>query len=234
VLRLALPRFPKSSEQTFFSGERMAASCWRLLVVCSLILVAPIVLRSQDSVEERIPFFRPKVSMLRYAPSTPERLPPSSNIPRRSPLTTRTLGFQEIAGAAGISFSGQVTSISRTLVPAGEAPPSTTLTFHVERAIRGPSPGQNLTIHEWAGLWDRGEHYHVGERVTLFLYPPSKLGLTSPVAGAMGRFAMDAQGRILISEQHAGTWGEEPIFAGRTAIPYSDFRRAVRRFGRGE
>ncbi|MGA7930571.1 MAG: hypothetical protein WCA20_31815 [Candidatus Sulfotelmatobacter sp.] len=61
--------------------------------------------------------------------------------------------------------------------------------------MRGTSPGQSLTIQEWAGLWTSGERDRVGERVLLFLYSPSKSGLTSPVAGAMGRFAMDSQGR---------------------------------------
>jgi hypothetical protein len=34
-----------------------------------------------------------------------------------------------------------------------------------------------------------------GERVLLFLYPLSRLGLTSPVGGSLGQVALDASGR---------------------------------------
>jgi hypothetical protein len=210
----------------------MTGSCWRLLAALSLISMAPVFLRGQDPVEERVPFFPPSVRMLRYPPPIePMRLPVFPNLPRQVPIGPNTVAFQKIVGAAGIIFSGHVTSIRHTPVPSGQAPASTTLIFQVERAIRGVVPGQILTIHEWAGLWSSGERYRVGERVVLFLYPPSKLGLTSPVAGAMGRFAMDSQGRILMNGQHTATLGADPILGGRIVIPFSDFARAVRRFG---
>ena len=96
----------------------------------------------------------------------------------------------------------------------------TTVTFQVEHAIRGTAAGQNLIIHEWAGLWARGERYRVGERVLLFLYPPSRLGLTSPVAGAVGKFAIDPQGRIVMKAASAETV---------VTVSYADFARAVKR-----
>jgi len=34
--------------------------------------------------------------------------------------------------------------------------------------------------------------------VLLFLYPNSKLGLTSPVGGALGRYRVDNAGRVLV------------------------------------
>jgi len=95
--------------------------------------------------------------------------------------------------------------------------------------MRGASAGHTLTIHEWAGLWTSGERYRVGERVLLFLYAPSRLGLTSPVAGAMGKFAMDPQGRIIMSPQHVATLATDPILSGKTVVPYDDFVQAVRR-----
>jgi hypothetical protein len=213
----------------------MAGSCWRLLAILSLILVAPVFPRAQDSVEERIPFPPRNVGILGH-PSflDSKRLPLGPNFPQQLPVSPRTLAFQKIARAAGIIFSGHVTSIGHMPVPEGQAPASTTLTFQVDQAIRGTSAGQILTIHEWAGLWARGEQYRIGEHVFLFLYPPSKLGLTSPVAGVMGRFAMDAQGHILMNGQHVAAWEGDPILAGRRVIPYSDFKRALRRFGREE
>ena len=213
----------------------MAGSCWRLLAILSLMFVASEILRGQDQVEEHVPSFAPNARMLRYPPPIePMRLPVSPKLPRQAPIGPNDVAFQKIVGAAGIIFSGHVTAIGHILVPSGQAPASTTLTFQVERAIRGAAPGQILTVHEWAGLWSSGERYRVGERVVLFLYPPGKLGLTSPVAGAMGRFAMDSQGRILMNGQHTATLGADPILGRRTVIPYSDFARAVRRFGRQE
>ncbi len=136
--------------------------------------------------------------------------------------------------AAGIIFSGRVTSIRHIPSSPGLHAASAAVTFQVEHAIRGASPGQNLTIHEWAGLWRAGERYRVGERVLLFLYPPGKLGLTSPVSGAMGRFAMDSQGKILMGAQHIRTLAADPILGGRIAVPYTDFALAVRRSSREE
>lgn len=213
----------------------MAGSCWRLLAVLSLILVAPMFLRAQDSVEEHIPFLPPDARMLRY-PSflERERFPLPSTFPRYPPVSPGTLAFQKMVGAAGIIFSGHVTAVGHIAVPSGQAPASTAITFQVDRAIRGTAPGQLLTIHEWAGLWASGERYRAGEHVMLFLYPPSKLGLTSPVAGTMGRFATDAQGRILMNGQHIAAWAGDPILSGRAVVPYSDFKRAVLRLGRAE
>jgi hypothetical protein len=74
----------------------------------------------------------------------------------------------------------------------------TQITFRVEQAIRGTRSGQVLTIREWAGLWNSGERYRPGERVLLFLYSPSKLGLTSPVGGSSGRFAVDHAGDAVL------------------------------------
>ena len=213
----------------------MARSCWRLLAVLSLIFSAPVFLRGQDSVGERLPSLPPNVRILRYPPSIPPaRLPLLPSLPRQFPVPPETVAFQKIVGAAGIIFSGHVVSVGHVPLLSGQAPAATAVTFQVDRAIRGIATGQILTIHEWAGLWANGERYRVGERVLLFLYPPSKLGLTSPVAGSMGRFAMDSRGRILMNGQHVAAWGTDPILGGRVIIPYADFARAVRRLGREE
>jgi hypothetical protein len=213
----------------------MAGSCWRLLAALSLIFVAPVLLRGQDTVEDRVPVLAPELGMLRHSPLLgPVRFPMSPNFPRPSPVAPGTLVFQQIVGAAGIIFSGRVTAIGRVPLAPGQGPSSTTVTFQVERAMRGSSPGQILTIHEWAGLWTSGERYHVGESVLLFLYPPGKLGLTSPVAGAMGRFALDSRGRILMNGRHSANSAADPILGGKTVVPYADFALAVRRSSREE
>ncbi|MFZ0198085.1 MAG: hypothetical protein WAL05_02705 [Candidatus Sulfotelmatobacter sp.] len=144
-------------------------------------------------------------------------------------------GLPRIVHAAGIVFSGRVTSVERASgpegLPFGQHAPSTTIAFQVEHGIRGASAGQILTIHEWAGLWARGERYRVGERVLLFLYPPSRLGLTSPVAAGGARFAIDPQDRILISPRNLATLSSDYLFGGKTRVPHSAFLKAVRQAG---
>lgn len=93
--------------------------------------------------------------------------------------------------------------------------------FQVDRAVQGARAGQPITIREWAGLWAAGERYRVGERVMLFLYPPSKLGLTSPVGGGQGRFAVDDQGRVLIEGD------EPPPAAGPVSVQRGPMKRPV-------
>ena len=98
---------------------------------------------------------------------------------------------------SGYIFDGTVLSVQA--VPNDDHDLATMqITFRVEQAIRGTRAGQILTIREWAGLWNSGERYHVGERLLLFLYSPSTLGLTSPVGGAAGRFAVDSSGNAVI------------------------------------
>jgi hypothetical protein len=84
-----------------------------------------------------------------------------------------------------------------------------------------------LTIHEWVGLWDRGEHYRVGERVFLFLYAPGRLGLSSPVAGIAGRFAMNERDEIVVDALHAQIFAANPALGERAVVPYAEFTRMV-------
>ena len=74
-----------------------------------------------------------------------------------------------------------------------------------------------------------GQRYRVGERVLLFLYPPSKLGLTSCVGGRMGRFTVDPWGRVLLSAQHLSAFRADPVLGGKSRVRFSDFALAVRR-----
>lgn len=140
-----------------------------------------------------------------------------------------TIGLPTIAQAAGTIFSGTVTAIARRPAARGQTVESVAITFHIENAIRGATPGEDLTISQWTGLWSGGQRYRVGERVLLFLYPPSKLGLTSCVAGGMGRFNIDQWGRVLLSAQHLSAFRADPVLGGKSRLPFSDFASAVRR-----
>ncbi|MGB6025103.1 MAG: hypothetical protein WA899_06305 [Candidatus Sulfotelmatobacter sp.] len=159
--------------------------------------------------------------------------------PLRYPGTPRNSDFQklvfrQLVRSAGIIFSGRVVFIGHAASPLRPNPACTTVTFQVENAIRGAFRGRNLTIHEWAGLWTSGERYRVGERVLLFLYSPSKLGLTSPVAGALGKFTMDSQGQIVMSALHVATFAGDSFLAGKTVVSYADFALMVRHSMREE
>jgi hypothetical protein len=104
-----------------------------------------------------------------------------------APAAGKIPDVRQIARSSALIFSGKVFSVDRQ--PGNSVSPATTLIqLQVLEAIRGVRRGQVIQIREWGGLWDAGERYHKGEQVLLFLYPPGKAGLTSPVGGRGGRF----------------------------------------------
>ena len=98
--------------------------------------------------------------------------------------------------ASGKIFAGTVARVEHADPAAISGISTTQITFRAEEPIRGVSRGQVVRVREWAGLWQAGEQYRVGEHVLLFLYPPSKLGLTSPVGGPAGRLTIDSLGQV--------------------------------------
>lgn len=175
--------------------------------------------------------------------SIPGRVGPVLRIPHPVPLPEEPIthqlrfpmrsvpspSFPQFARAAGMIFSGTVINIEKRPTNTGQAVETVAITIHVENGIRGVMPGQNLTISQWIGLWTSGQRYHLGERVLLFLYPESKLGLTSRVGGALGRFAIDSRGRVLLTAQHLSTFRTDPVLGGRSRVSLSDLALAVRR-----
>jgi hypothetical protein len=149
--------------------------------------------------------------------------------------TAQTFGsapsLRQLTRGSGYIFAGRVSAIER--VTAGPTPDVATvrITFQVEQGIRGVRTGRTLVIREWGGLWEQGERYRTGERVLLFLYRPSKLGLTSPVAGAWGRFAVDKTGQINLQDRIASL-DSHPVavrLPGKTRVSSNDFAYAIRR-----
>ena len=112
---------------------------------------------------------------------------------------------------SGFIFDGTVLSVGRVAESGSDTVPTVQITFRVERAIRGTRSGQVLTIREWAGLWNSGERYRTGERLLLFLYNPSKLGLTSPVGGPLGRFAVDSGGNVSLENGWLTALSLDPV-----------------------
>ncbi|HKV78636.1 MAG TPA: hypothetical protein VJP02_10870 [Candidatus Sulfotelmatobacter sp.] len=155
--------------------------------------------------------------------------------PFRTPLPPpRVFGLPQVVRAAGTIFSGTVTKIERRPATAGQSVETVAVTFRVENALRGATPGQDLTITQWIGLWASGQRYRLGERVVLFLYPASKLGLTSCVGGALGRFAVDHSGWVLLTARHLAAFGRDPVLGGKSRARFGDFALAVRHAGEEE
>jgi hypothetical protein len=119
-----------------------------------------------------------------------------------------------LARSSGYIFAGTVKSVERAALKRNGVA-TVLITFHVDQAMRGVRAGQTLAIREWAGLWESGERYRPGERVLLFLYPPSKLGLTSPVGGPRGRFRIDPSGQVIVNPGRIGVRSRHPAIAAR-------------------
>lgn len=155
--------------------------------------------------------------------------------PFRTPLPpTGVFGFPQFVRAAGMIFSGTVTQIERRPATAGQSVETVAVTFRIENALRGANPGQDLTITQWIGLWSSGQRYRVGERVLLFLYPASKLGLTSCVGGALGHFAVDRTGQVLLTAEQLSAFRKDPVLGGKSRARFGDFALAVRHAGEEE
>ena len=132
-------------------------------------------------------------------------------------VAERVLGphWKELSRRAGMIFAGtvlttaaQTPAIDRAApapTPAIQIPaiqtPAVELTFRVDRAIVGVEPGQTLTIHEWAGAWSMHRPMSSGQHILIFLYPPSRLGFTSPVGGSLGQVALDSSGKNVSDQE---------------------------------
>lgn len=193
------------------------------LLAISILIFEPALLNSQSE--------RPNL-VSDFAARLPLRIPLPPRDPFRPGLpiaSPGTVNFPVIARAAGTIFSGTVTAVARRPAVRGQSVETVAITFHIENAIRGATAGETLTISQWIGLWSGGQRYRVGERVLLFLYPPSKLGLTSSIGGGMGRFTIDPWGRVLLSAQHLSAFRADPVLGGKSRATVSDFALAVRR-----
>lgn len=151
----------------------------------------------------------------------------------------RILGpnWQQLCRHAGMIFAGTV------LASPGQSPrtdrgvPSVEISLRVDRGIAGVESGQVLTIHEWTGALSSHPAMHPGERLLLFLYPPSRLGLTSPVGGAQGQIRLDAFGVNVIGQPRTaadpGAWATTVSARARQRdftppITLNELERAIR------
>ena len=138
-------------------------------------------------------------------------------------IAERVLGprWKQLSRRAGMIFAGtvltatapSVTTPTVTTPPAAAdrvvpgTTPSVQLRFRVDQAIAGVEQGQILTIHEWAGAASMYRPLHSGQHILIFLYPPSRLGLTSPVGGSLGQVALDPSGKNVVAQKPAVATG---------------------------
>lgn len=138
-------------------------------------------------------------------------------------VAERVLGpqWKLLSQRAGMVFTGTVLGAGTQAVGTDRGIPAIELNFRVDRPIAGVERGQVITIHEWAGAASRHRALRSGEHLLLFLYPPSRLGLTSPVGGPLGQIALDASGESVAAPA---------VF---TAVKVEQLERAIRA-ARGE
>jgi hypothetical protein len=170
------------------------------------------------------------LSVFVAAEDLPEFSPRSwpSNLLLESPLqaSPRPLSTKQIVQNSALIFSGTVLTVEHLGTGPSGSQGITRIRFRVQNGVRGARPGQIVQICEWAGLWSAGERYRPGEIVMLFLYPNSKLGLTSPVGGTAGRFHVDKLGGVQIGKDH------DFVRSGVVSKPninVRDFAAAIRR-----
>ncbi len=140
--------------------------------------------------------------------------------------------LRQISQQAGVIFAGRVVLIEPVRLAGSDQITSVRVTVQVEQGVRGARSGERLTFSEWAGLWSAGERYRIGQRLVLFLYPPSAIGLTSPVGGSAGRLAVDKSGRVFLTPEQlqAIRIPPTPVRGGSSRMMrVQDFARALRR-----
>jgi hypothetical protein len=160
-------------------------------------------------------------------------LPLCAEVRSTAPVRVRP-DLRQMMRRAGMIFAGRVVSIEPLHLATPDQVASVQITLQVEQGIRGARAGEKVCFREWAGLWSAGERYRVGERLMLFLYPPSALGLTSPVGGPAGRFSVDRSGQILLTpaQQQTIRVSPAPVRMGTSRrVPLREFTRALRRMG---
>jgi len=125
--------------------------------------------------------------------------------------------WKQLSRRAGMIFAGTVLRtapapqiatnpavVTQTVASEAADPgmvPAVQLCFRVDTAIAGVEQGQILTIREWVGALSMHRPMRTGQHILIFLYPTSRLGLTSPVGGSLGQVALDANGNVARHEK---------------------------------
>jgi hypothetical protein len=150
-------------------------------------------------------------------------------------IAERVLGpqWRQMSRRAGMIFAGTVLSAATSIVTTetaatDRATPAVQLSFRVDEAIAGVERGQILTIHEWARAWSMHRPMSKGQHILIFLYPPSRLGFTSP----LGQIALDPSGKNVV-ERNPAAIGVRNTSSAQPRVPVAiasliQLARAVR------
>lgn len=164
-----------------------------------------------------------------------------------SPATAEVLpvNLQEMATRGGRIVTGRVAAVQAGFHPRYTRVRVTYVTVTVEAALKGVNARQ-FTFMQFGGadmdaIFDLPQ-FKAGEEVMLFLYPESRVGFTSPVGGAQGKFSVRRDpvsgertivngfgNRGLFDGMNVGPIGR-PAFtgAGRDELRYESFVALVR------
>ena len=131
--------------------------------------------------------------------SSASELNENPKIERHLIFDTLPLNLEEIIEAAGLIFSGVCTNVENIENDPEANLPVYKYTFKVTDAIKGTGNREFITFKQWQAT-SKDAGYNIGEKYVLFLYPESKLGLTSPVGFLQGQFNVEIRGFLLKKE----------------------------------
>jgi hypothetical protein len=147
------------------------------------------------------------------------------------PPVSSVSSLQFLTARAGLIFAGTVLSLQCVRPSRPNETESVEVRFRVDQPVRGASLGPIVRIREWGGLWVGRPPYLAGQRLMVFLYLPSRLGLTSLVTG-IGNFPVDRQGWLQPSPaqqkmlDESGVLSRIPVRGGRMTV--RDFAQILR------
>ncbi|MGI8772304.1 MAG: hypothetical protein ACR2JE_12805 [Acidobacteriaceae bacterium] len=130
-----------------------------------------------------------------------------------APQKTAQDVLAELVKSAGVIFVGQVYAIR---MPEGETNPGTKgglhssrphvveIEFRVDQGVRGPSVGDPFVLRESEDRWHKdASQFTLHQSAIVFLYPPDKDGLSSPVGGAIGVIPKENENQVDLTRLHA-------------------------------
>ncbi len=152
----------------------------------------------------------------------------ATSLPLRAQFLMRQVNLAYLARRAGVVVQGRVVNVRYEGLPGYPNIPTVVVTVQVERMLRGPE-GAQYTFRQWLmgrEMYRGKGGYMVGQRLMLFLPPPSQYGLSSPLGHEQGRFKIvpDARGQETIANGYgnAGLFKNVPEMAEKAGASLNE------------
>ena len=100
------------------------------------------------------------------------------------------LNLEEVTGSADKIFTGICTGIEEIADDPVSMLQVTQYKFHVLEGIKGVKNNSDIVFKQWQPV-SKDSNFEIAKKYILFLYPESKLGLTSPVGYLQGLFKVE-------------------------------------------